>query len=208
MISQTGFEAASPYFFRETIPDDVPTLAPEAIRAMTDNFDADRLEVIVIETGNHPGFFVTDMVFLNKARDDGYYFRGLVDPQGYHILFPRAKDVMDALRMIADEYRVELDISVHHRYGGGARLHREPNFFEQLKNDHVGWHKNNEPKRENPLNIPSGSDCSDCPYYQTIPGKPEQSDGYCAYLEFGDWMCKLGFSLLWEGIKVCSINTD
>lgn len=197
----------SQHFFRGDPPDDeVPMVTLDDIRAITKEFDADRLEVMVIETGGDPGYYVTALVFLNKGRDDGYYFRGLADLEGYHILYPRAKDVVDALKTIADEKRMQLDIWAS---GDGLKLSCEPdNFFQQLKDEQVGWMKNDEPKSADPSCIPAGSHCAGCPYVQTIPGKPDQNDGYCAYLDFGDWMTKLGFSMLWDGLKKCQINRD
>lgn len=196
----------SPHYFRGDLPDDVPMASMDAIRAMACGFDADRLEVMVIETGDDPGFYVTALVFLNRGRDDGYYFRGLVGPEGFHTPYPRAKDVVAALRKVADESRLQLAFFAS---GEGARLACEPdNFFAQLKNEHVSWAKNDEPRSADSSCIPYGNRCADCRYAQRAPGKPGQRDGYCAYLDLGDWMIKLGFSLLWDGVKECHINVD
>jgi len=194
------------HFFQGSLPDDVPVISPDAIRTMTVDFDVDRLEVMVIEPGDEQGFLLTALVFLNKGRDEGYYFCGLVDAEGYHFQFPRAMDVVDTLRTIVDETRVELGVFAS---GEGLRLACEPdNFFQQLKNDQVGWRKNDEPKLADTSCIPMGSNCDGCPYARAIPGKPDQQDGYCAYLDLGDWMTKLGFSLLWDGLKECKVNLD
>ena len=49
-----------------------------------------------------------------------------------------------------------------------------------------------------------------CPYWSKRPDQPEQRDGYCAYLEKGDWEYKVpenspipasAFSLLWDSVK-------
>jgi hypothetical protein len=46
-----------------------------------------------------------------------------------------------------------------------------------------------------------------CPYWSRNLDKPEQEDGYCAYLEKGDW--DLGpCSLLWDQCKECGVNWD
>lgn len=193
----------SPHFFRGGLPDDVPMATPQAIRA-TVGLDMDRLEVLIFEPDDNPGFFVTALVLLNKARDEGYYFRGLVDEDGSHTVFQKAKDVVEALREIADEGKVELDM---YTTGGRFNLPGDPaDFYFQLRTDNVHWRKNDEPKLLDSSCIPAGPSCFGCPYAKQMPNKPEQADGYCAYIDRGDWMVKLGFSLLWDGLKECRIN--
>lgn len=59
--------------------------------------------------------------------------------------------------------------------------------------------------------IPKGDYCynngrSDpCPYWDCDLTKPMQLDGYCHYLESGDWEDE-GCSLLWDQVKECGIN--
>lgn len=42
-----------------------------------------------------------------------------------------------------------------------------------------------------------------CPFWSKDENKPEQENGYCSYLDQGDWE---GFGLLWDQVKECSIN--
>jgi len=44
-----------------------------------------------------------------------------------------------------------------------------------------------------------------CPYWSCDRNKPPQENGYCAYLEAGDW--EHG-GLLWDQVKECGINED
>lgn len=46
-----------------------------------------------------------------------------------------------------------------------------------------------------------------CPYWSKDYSKPDQGNGYCSYLELGDWM-ENGTSLLWDQCKECGINDD
>lgn len=46
-----------------------------------------------------------------------------------------------------------------------------------------------------------------CPYLELRKDKPSQSNGYCKYLELGDWMDN-GTMLLWDCVKECNINTN
>jgi hypothetical protein len=45
-----------------------------------------------------------------------------------------------------------------------------------------------------------------CPYWSRRKNKPEQESGYCSFLEIGDW--EDGWGLLWDQVKLCSINTE
>lgn len=45
-----------------------------------------------------------------------------------------------------------------------------------------------------------------CPYWRVIEGQPEQANGYCDYLERGDF--DDGTFLLWDQVKECGINRD
>jgi hypothetical protein len=44
-----------------------------------------------------------------------------------------------------------------------------------------------------------------CPYWSVRDDQPEQENGYCAYLEVGDWEVPW-ISLLWDQCKECGIN--
>jgi len=45
-----------------------------------------------------------------------------------------------------------------------------------------------------------------CPYHRIIPGQPEQANGYCDYLEAGDYDGTT--MLLWDSCKECNVNMD
>jgi len=60
--------------------------------------------------------------------------------------------------------------------------------------------------------IPKGPYCYGtngyrCPYWKSIEGRLEQLNGYCEYLNIGDWMDDY-CSELWDQIKECDINVD
>lgn len=44
-----------------------------------------------------------------------------------------------------------------------------------------------------------------CPFWSMRKDKPEQVNGYCSYLEEGDWEFP-GGGLLWDQVKECGIN--
>lgn len=46
-------------------------------------------------------------------------------------------------------------------------------------------------------------DC--CPYWDINLTKPDQENGYCHYLGYGDWEAE-HLSLLWDQVKECGIN--
>lgn len=63
--------------------------------------------------------------------------------------------------------------------------------------------------------VPHGIYCYDknglCPFWDKFEEiYPEQSNGYCAFLERGDWMDSKngGTFLLWDQCKECGINTE
>lgn len=58
-----------------------------------------------------------------------------------------------------------------------------------------------------------------CPYWSLRDDQPEQHNGYCSFLERGDWEVKIPpdfpphfptscLSLLWDAVKECGINED
>lgn len=51
-----------------------------------------------------------------------------------------------------------------------------------------------------------GEDNYTCPYWSIAEDMPHQIDGYCKFLERGDWQIDPGHSLLWDQCKVCGIN--
>ena len=59
--------------------------------------------------------------------------------------------------------------------------------------------------------IPKGLYCYDekgkCPFWELKKGKSKQENGYCHYLDWGDWMSADG-GLLWDQCKACGINED
>ncbi len=44
-----------------------------------------------------------------------------------------------------------------------------------------------------------------CPYWSLRKDKPTQDNGYCSFLDKGDWE-GTGIDLLWDQVKECSIN--
>ena len=71
--------------------------------------------------------------------------------------------------------------------------------------------------------IPKGIYCYDkngtCPYWSKHPDHEEQENGYCAFLEYGDWEAEIPddfpphfptscLSLLWDQVKECGLNKD
>ena len=59
--------------------------------------------------------------------------------------------------------------------------------------------------------IPKGDYCYDsksgivCIYWEIWEDKPSQDNGFCHYLEWGDWTHPT-VGLLWDQIKECGIN--
>jgi len=58
--------------------------------------------------------------------------------------------------------------------------------------------------------IPSGPYCYDknglCPFWDSWDIMGRQNNGYCSYLERGDWMHKDGTMHLFDQTKVCGVN--
>lgn len=59
--------------------------------------------------------------------------------------------------------------------------------------------------------IPQGSYCYDeeglCPYWTVNKNKPHQMNGYCYFMEMGDWQSE-NSSLIWNQVKECTIFTE
>lgn len=47
-----------------------------------------------------------------------------------------------------------------------------------------------------------------CPYWAKDRDRPDQENGYCAFLQEGDWQDPSGFSLLWDQVKSCEVNRE
>ena len=56
-------------------------------------------------------------------------------------------------------------------------------------------------------NISAGFKVKLCPYWEKKAHLPEQSCGYCNYLELGD-ADENGTFLLWDMVKECGVNDD
>lgn len=46
-----------------------------------------------------------------------------------------------------------------------------------------------------------------CIWWSYNPNKPYQNNGYCHYLEYGDWE-DVGFGLLWDKCKECGVKFE
>lgn len=59
--------------------------------------------------------------------------------------------------------------------------------------------------------IPDGIYCYDehgvCPYWSKDASQREQENGYCGFLQRGDWEDP-GISMLWDQVKECGLNMD
>jgi len=55
--------------------------------------------------------------------------------------------------------------------------------------------------------IPEGVYCINCPYLDRAENKENQDNGFCWFMEEGDWQID-GLSLLWDGCKECGIKYD
>lgn len=59
--------------------------------------------------------------------------------------------------------------------------------------------------------IPKGQYCYDenglCPYWSQVLDKPYQKNGFCKFLDMGDWNF-VNFSLLWDKVKECDENME
>jgi hypothetical protein len=46
-----------------------------------------------------------------------------------------------------------------------------------------------------------------CPYWHRAHNRRYQENGYCSFLNIGDWE-ESGLGLLWDMVKECGINVD
>jgi hypothetical protein len=46
-----------------------------------------------------------------------------------------------------------------------------------------------------------------CPWWSIHRDQPEQENGHCEYLGYGDWEVD-GLSLLWDSCKECGVNNE
>lgn len=46
-----------------------------------------------------------------------------------------------------------------------------------------------------------------CPFHAEIRALPATMNGYCAFLDRGDWQANAP-SFLWDAVKICSVNLD
>jgi hypothetical protein len=46
-----------------------------------------------------------------------------------------------------------------------------------------------------------------CPYWSIRKDKPKQENGYCSFLDNGDWEYECS-GLLWDQVKECGINEE
>jgi len=62
------------------------------------------------------------------------------------------------------------------------------------------------------IDIPKGIYCYNengvCPYWSIDSTKPEQENGYCAFLEVGDWEPDGWTSYLWDQVKECGLKVE
>jgi len=62
--------------------------------------------------------------------------------------------------------------------------------------------------------IPNGSYCHGatradvCPHWSIDESRDELDNGFCALLNWGDWMHDQGIGLLWDQVKECGINVE
>ena len=193
--------------FSGELPEEVPNTTLDDITDVIRDADFDRLEVLCNQEPDESGIFVLGLVFLNKTRDTGLYFSGIRDQEGYHVSYSTAAVVLDVLKTMADENRVDLSLMCS---GGYALLPgNDQALFTQLEKRGLYWAKDQAQVSSLDTDvIPDGLYCLDCPYRSFRDDKPEQMNGYCKYLGHGDWMTKLGFSGLWDGVKECQVKRD
>ncbi|WP_405101588.1 hypothetical protein [Oceanobacillus sp. FSL H7-0719] len=67
-------------------------------------------------------------------------------------------------------------------------------------------------KHKDKSSIPQGHYCYDengvaCPYWSIDKSKPHQENGYCSFMEVGDWQDDR-YGLLWDMVKECGIKDE
>jgi hypothetical protein len=56
------------------------------------------------------------------------------------------------------------------------------------------------------INPPKFKMIGKCPYWSIRKGKPKQLNGYCKYMEQGDWEFTDWAGLIWDMVKECGIK--
>lgn len=59
-----------------------------------------------------------------------------------------------------------------------------------------------------PISKAGGYKIKACPYWSINKEHEYQNNGYCSYLETGDWQEDSCFGLLWDQVKLCGINEE
>lgn len=47
-----------------------------------------------------------------------------------------------------------------------------------------------------------------CPYWSINHNYEYQNNGYCSFLDTGDWNEVSSFGLLWDQVKLCGLNCE
>lgn len=191
----------SPFYFSGNLPERVPASTLATITDTIKQADFDSVELLVYE--DEQTFFITGLVFLSSVEDAGYFFRGISDNQGFHVPYVTPSELMDAIRPFVGEKLLFLFVT-----GDVTPSGVEGNFFAQLSETDNNMLNRHALAGLDENVIPYGGYCTGCPYLSFRADKPEHYDGYCAFLKRGDWMVKLDFSFLWDGLKECKINLN
>jgi hypothetical protein len=85
----------------------------------------------------------------------------------------------------------------------------DPELFDGVI-ETIGLHKSSQEVRKLKFEngdsvIPEGIYCDSCPYWDRAKNKEVQNNGFCWFMEQGDWQVD-GLSLLWDGCKECGIK--
>lgn len=159
--------------------------------------------------------------YITEAVPTGWHLRACkaMDDNGEHIvklgpmvndkdrliLFETAADLINALKALFDEHSVRLDYVTEGMRGFGGH---GVSFAEEMHQRGVAWARQDPIEGKDTSVIPAGNHCNGCPYRTRREDMPAQENGYCAYLEWGDWMSVACASNLWDGVKRCGVNRD
>lgn len=190
------------------------------LRQAAQGFTHDRAEVLVEELAR--SFFAIRAIVLAQARMGGDTLRlgPLSDPDDQPRKYHSAEAILKDLHAALDEETVRLGFEV-------IPISFMPDRFFNAEDTESAWKKNLEINTKDTGGIPRGGYCykqtSDwkkepetgtayfetelCPYWDNDHHLPDGLSGYCAYLQYGDWMTPSGFGgLLWDQVKICRIN--